>query len=543
MKISLGVIYMVFSTGLAVFTSHRAAAQENERIFNGRISYITGLNIYVKFENTRGIENGDTLYIRKNDTLVPALQVQHHSSISCLCRSVSETNFRVGDNVYARVGQPGAPTAPLPPPVIAEDKDVTENAINKTLQKNSTESGNGQNISGRISLSSYSNLSNSVSDDSHRFRYRFSMQAENISDSKFSAETYITFTHKIDEWERVQENLNNALKVYSLAIDYRITPTARVWFGRKINPKVANIGAVDGLQFQKDWKNFYTGIVVGSRPDHTDYGFNPGLFEYGAYIGHHTPAPNGFAQSSLAVFEQRNKGKTDRRFAYFQHSNALLKNVSFFTSFELDLYRLENGEPTSTLSLTSLYLSLRYRVSRRLSLFGSYDNRKNVIYYETFRNLTDEILQQAARQGFRTRVMYRPLKYLNLGLSAGTRYREGDPRRTNTLRAHATWSRLPAVNASLTLSGNLTQTSYLDGQVYGVRLSKDWLNGKFYSMLYFRQVFFNYVNTASKLNQQIGELDLAYRFNKKLYLSVNFESTFQDKITYNRIYLNLRRNF
>ena len=228
---------------------------------------------------------------------------------------------------------------------------------------------------------------------------------------------------------------------------------------------------------------------------------------------------------------------------YFQHSNTLLKKISVFSSIELDLYKLEKGEPQTTVSLTGLYFSLRYRISRQLSFFTSYDNRKNVIYYETFKSYTDEILQQASRQGFRGRITYRPIKFLNLGADAGTRFREGDPRRTNTFRGYTTYTRVPLINASFIISANLMQTSYLDGQVYGARLTKDLAKGKLFAMLNYRLVNFDYINTSSKLNQHISEIDLAYRFNKKLYLTVNFEATFQEKNTYNRVYFNLRRKF
>jgi hypothetical protein len=62
-------------------------------------------------------------------------------------------------------------------------------------------------------------------------------------------------------------------------------------------------------------------------------------------------------------------------------------------------------------------------------------------------------------------------------------------------------------------------------------------------MLNYRWVNFDYINTASQLTQPISEIDLTYRFNKKLYFSVNFEATFQKEDTYNRVYLNLQRKF
>lgn len=517
-------------------------AQETDIVLEGIISYITGNNIYVKFENTLGIENNDTLFYPSNGTLIPALIVQHHSSISCLCNPLENMSLKVADTIMAKIRIENETPDLETSTGDKVEQDVNVLALNKTKLEDADKE-NSEKINGRFSVSSYSNFSNTKADDMHRFRYTFSMDAENISDSKFSAETYISFSHKLNQWDEVKENLNNALKIYSLALKYDFNSTTSLWAGRKINPKLANVSAIDGLQFQKEWKHFFAGVAAGMRPDYQDYGFNPNLFEYGVYIGQNQKVENGFVQTSLAFFEQRNQSNIDRRFAYFQHTNSFLKNVNVFSSFEIDLYKLENGLPSNTISLTGIYLSVRYRISRRMSVFGSYDNRKNVIYYETFKNYTDAVLQQASRQGLRFRMNYRPINYLNLSINAGTRFMKDDPRKTNTLNGNATYSSVPGIKASLSLSANLMQTSYLDGQVYGLRLSKDIIPGKIYGTLNYRWVQFDYVTSNSQLKQNIGELDFSYRFNKKLYLSVNLESTFQKSENYNRVYLNLRWKF
>ncbi|MBT3383084.1 MAG: hypothetical protein HN410_05135 [Prolixibacteraceae bacterium] len=535
--IKLLIQMVVFSLGL-VF---QVSGQE-PKIIEGAVSYISGQSIYVKFESTQGIENGDTLFMLKNEILTPALIVEHRSSISCLCKAVGENTFKVADQIVGK--QKGAKNREVTKTQTEEqvEQDVNEQAL-VSLEKGTEKPSAAQNVAGRISLSSYSNFSNSTGDDVHRFRYTVSMKALNISDSKLSAETYISFSHKLNQWDLVQEDLSNALKIYSLALKYDFNESATLWAGRKINPKIANVGAVDGLQFQKQFNNFFAGAVVGSRPDFQNYGYNIDLLEYGAYVGQSQKVENGFVQTSLAFFEQRNSSNIDRRFTYFQHSNSFIKNVNIFSSFELDLYKLENGVAQNTVSLTSLYFSIRYRVSRRLSLFASFDTRKNVIYYETFKNYADEVLQLASRQGLRFRVNYRPINYLNIGINAGTRSRKEDPRPTKTLNSNVTYTRLPWINASLALSSNLMQTSYLDGQVYGARLSKDIVPGKLYSQFHYRFVNFNYVSSASNLKQNIGEVNFSYQFNKKLYLSVNLEATFQENENYNRVYLNLRRKF
>lgn len=519
---------------IAVFN---VSGQGTPVFIEGSVSYITGQNIYVKFPSTEGIENGDTLFIRTDEKIIPALLVQHHSSISCLCTAIGENTFKVSDVVFSKKHK-----VDLPKIEVAQQEEIPDKDVNEQVLTTQNKVVKNQKFSGRLRLSSYSNFSNSGK-NTHRFRYTFSGIASQISESKISAETYISFTHKLNQWDVVQENLNNALKIYNLALRYDMNETATLWVGRKINPRIANVGAVDGLQFEYGFKKMFAGIVAGSRPDYQDYGYNFKLFEYGAYFGQSQKVKNGFVQSSLAFFEQRNAGKVDRRFVYFQHTNSAIKNLNIFSSFEIDLYKLENEQPQNTLSLTSLYLSANYRVSRRLSLFGSYDNRKNVIYYETFRNYADEILQQASRQGIRFRVNYRPVNYLIFGASAGTRFRKDDPRQTNTINGFATWSKVPQLNAALNLSANLMQTSYLDGQIYGARLSKDIIPGKINSMVHYRWVKFNYVNSTTELIQNIGEVDFSYYFNKKLYLSVNFEATFQENEIFNRLYFSLRKKF
>jgi hypothetical protein len=515
--------------------------QDDNIIIEGSVSYITGQSIYVKFLSTQGIENGDTLFIHQENKMIPILIVTHHSSISCLCNYTGDIKLKLSDQIFAKIRKIEN-TAETKIEASNPEQDINEQVLKSAIKTNKTKEIK-QDIGGSLSLSSYSNLYNNASKNSHRFRYTLSFNADHISNSKLSFESYISFSHKLKEWDVVKGDIFSALKIYSLALNYTFTDKLQMWFGRKINPNIANIGAIDGIQIQYSFGNFYTGIAGGSRPDFSNYSFNSALFEVGGYLGHNFKTAIGTSQSSLAFFEQQNHGNTDRRFLYFQHNNNLLKNLNIFSSVELDLFKLENGLPKSNLNLTGIYLSLRYRLSSKASVFASYDARKNVIYYETFKSYADLIVQNATRQGLRFRINYRPINYLNIGADAGSRFQQNDSRRNITLNGYATYSQLPFIKASLNLSTNLMQTSYLNGEVYGVRLTKDFFNGKFNADANYRLVNFRYVNSESKLLQNIGELNLSWQCNKKLFLSVNFEATFEKNENYNRIYFNIRKKF
>jgi hypothetical protein len=282
---------------------------------------------------------------------------------------------------------------------------------------------------------------------------------------------------------------------------------------------------------------------VGSNPDYTDYSFNANLLEYGAYLSHEAKNTNGNIVNSFAFFEQTNHGNTDRRFAYFQHDNSLAKNINLFASCELDLFALKDGAPVNSVSLTSLYLSLRYRMSKQLSAYFSYDARKNVIYYETFKNYLDQLLIDATRQGYQLRINYRPTKTITSGITGGYRFQQKDPKPMFNVNGFLTFSEVPVINASVYLTTNWLQTSYVDGRIYGIQIYRDLVPGKLSSGVYYRLVDNQYSNTTSNSIQHMAELELSWRFNKKLSFSANYDGTFEKSNQYHSIYLNLIQRF
>ncbi len=181
---------------------------------------------------------------------------------------------------------------------------------------------------GSISVNSYSDFSNTEVPDSQRFRYTLSLNAPNIGGSRFSFESYISFRHKSGEWQEVKNDIFSALKIYNLALRYDLNKSTRFSFGRRINPRISSIGAMDGIQFEKSVKNFKIGILAGSRPDYQNYGFNPTISVWRLSCIQYRECGK-FTESSVAYVEQTNNFKTDRRFLYFQHSNNLIKNLDF----------------------------------------------------------------------------------------------------------------------------------------------------------------------------------------------------------------------
>ena len=513
----------------------------------GTVTFISTQNVYVKFQSTEGIFAGDTLFMIQDVNLIPVLIVKDLSSISCVCTSISSRKLVVNDKISTRqkAVQPEKTTElvakPVTQPLIAKADTVTT--------KKELPAASKQNISGRISVSSYSNFSN-VSASSQRMRYNFSLNAQNLGGSRLSAETYISFVHKINNWGEIKNNIFNGLKIYSLALNYTFEKNNNIWFGRRINPRLSNVGAVDGVQYETKFKTFTAGIFAGTRPDYMNYGFNANLFQYGGYFGHdYSNKKGGSMQTSVAFVEQTNNGNTDRRFAYLQHSNALLTNLYFFGSIEFDLYNKVVNSQDSSLTqnnkpnLSNLYVSVRYRVAKQLSLSLSYSARQNIIYYETYKTIVEQLLEASTMKGYMFQVNFHPGNKISVGANAGYRFSKSDPRPSKNLYSYITYSNVPWLKASFTVSATIMETGYVNGSIYSAGFSRDLVPGKLYGGINYRYVKYKFQSTDMPLAQNMGEMDLTWRMSKKLSGSVNYEGTFEKGRNYNLIYVNLTRRF
>ena len=532
---------------LFVFLSLASYSQTTPEILNGKVSFITTQNVYVKFDNTEGIRVGDTLYVPQDTKLIPALVVNSLSSISCVGTPLTKDKFILTTQIIAKKREVKRPAEKIPRdsrnPLSPNDEAI--HAAFKQTTKTTKE-----RFDGRLAVSSYTNVSNSYT-SSERLRYNLTMNAEHIGNSDLSAETYISFSHllsfpaKTTDWR----GLNNALKIYSLALKYDLSKTSSISLGRKIYNNLSNIGAVDGLEYENTGKNFTYGAVAGSRPDYLDYSFNPKLLQFGAFVSHNTHNDNGIMQTSFAVFDQLNNFKTDRRFVYFQHTNSLLKNVDLFSSFEFDLYKVKDSIPMNMFDLTSAYISIRVKPWSNFSTSLSYDARKNIYYYETFpQNKIDSTLDKETRQGFRFNFMYRPFKYLIWGGNAGYNLKSATTGESMNANSFLSYTQLP-FNTYGTLSATILKTPYLQSMtVYGISLNRDFSQGKINAQIEYRMGKFIYTNNPTMpTNQNIGAMSLFWRVAKKTALSVNFEGTLETnngvKNNYASIYFNISQRF
>jgi len=506
-------------------------AQNTDSMLKGSVSFISSQNIYVQFVNTSGIQIGDTLFVMNANTFEPALLVTNLSSISCIGYALNKKILTLNNSLFARR------RIEIPLEVNVEKSkealSVNDLALNTKKQNDSTITDKAS-FNGRLSVSSYSNFSSnplSISTPNYRLKYNLSLNANHIANTGLSFENYMSYTHTLNNPAEQYKDF----RVYNLALNYEFDKKTSVSLGRKINVNTANIGAVDGLQFEKTFNKLTVGALVGTRPNDVNYSFDPTLFQYGAFVSHQTTKKNGLMQSSVAFFNQTNNSKTDRRYAYIQHSNSLLKNVDFFGSAEIDLYAIENNVPINDFDLTSIYLSLNYRPFQNLSMAMSFDARRNVYYFETYKSRIDSLLEKEMRQGLRFRFNYRPFKFLSWGGTAGYRLNTPTSHESMYATSYLTVPKIPWVDASLTLTGTALQTTNLFGYIVGGAISKDFIDGNLNAEIEYRKDLI--------FAQDIANLSFSWRLSKKIMLSADFETTLDNSHLTERVFINLTKRF
>lgn len=395
------------------------------------------------------------------------------------------------------------------------------------------------NIDGRFSISSFANYSEGFSNrNSLRLKPRLSFDAHHIANSKLSLTGYINADYR--QYQNDDQYTNSKyLRVYNLAFLYDINKSTSLTVGRKINPKISNLGVIDGIQIDKSWNKISSGLVLGSRPDFNDFRLNLNLFETGVYFGFRKNSH----QSIIAIMQQMNRKSIDRRSLYFTHFNRILDNFRYYFNTDIDLYKKIDGVSKSTFRLTGLYLSITYKPFKTLSLTTSYNSRKNIIYYATFKTYAEQLYDDATRKGLKMRINWKPMRYIYFGANTGYRLKTDDDRSSYNYSLYMGHSNIPKLHMLTRLTLSKITSNYLDGNIFDIYISKSLLKNYLTLSSNFKYIDYYYLNTDTSMIQRQISSDISWQTKNKLYFTLSYIGNFEGSFNYNQIYIIVGQRF
>lgn len=156
----------------------------------------------------------------------------------------------------------------------------------------------------------------------------------------------------------------------------------RVTAGRQLSPALASVSIFDGVQCEYRERRWSLGAFSGTQPDPLDLGYSSAVREHGGYVEWRNAAEARrrwtFTTGLIGSYEE---GEISREFSYLQGAFDGPR-LSLWLTEEVDLNRgwkseMENG----SVSLTSTFVSVRFKANEVLYLRTGYDNRRNVRLY------------------------------------------------------------------------------------------------------------------------------------------------------------------
>lgn len=351
-----------------------------------------------------------------------------------------------------------------------------------------------------------------------------------------------TYGYRADNWKN-SGNIWNNLRVYDFFFSYQPTTSSNLQLGRIRNQNLYSLSTFDGVLFDYTFSKFTLGTFVGSHPDWQNMGVNIKLLQYGAFLLREDSLGQVTITNNLSIANQTNSGKTDRRFLYFLHRTRLT-DFSFVLSSEFDLYQVELNKAKSVFKPTSIYASALYRFDKKLSFDLSYDARKTIYYFESFKSTLDSILDSRMRQGVRFGALYQFSRTLVVGLNGGFAKQNDDPRPSFYAGTSVSITEITKLN--FTFIGDFTylQSNFLNGFAYGIKFNKNLLANDLNVGLGLRRVDYLFTqNTTDGIAQNIVNADLRWRMLKSLYLNFVYEFVYEKRVTANRLFVGLSQSF
>lgn len=531
------LIYIVF---FILSFSYSSIGQNTFSWIEGEVTFVTGKYVYVKFDKNIEIEINDSLYLSPQKLNKASLVISKKSSISILCKPIDGIKFHKGQLVYYKhkndipITESISKNSSIDKGEKVSDLNITKDSISQKIKQ--------QKISGRATVGTFSNLPEySSSTGNHRMRYILNFKGENIKQSDLYFDSYLSYNQTYESNFKLIDKPNDRFKLYRFLIGYS-SKSVDVSIGRQIKNKISALGSFDGLFIQKSFKsNLFSGVILGTRPDYNNYGFNKNLFQYGAFLSYYPYYNISSTRGTIAFFEQRNQGVIDRRFIYFQFATTFSKYIRLFTASEIDLYQIINEKATSKPKLTNVYGNLSIKFSRKLNVNIGIDSRKNRIYYETYKDFLETLIERETRQGLRFRARYSPFRKISISAMSNFRY-EGKKINSSYYNTTINYRRIPILKMSSSISVSLVNTDFITSKSIYLRLSKKIykrVNGRFTYKFY----QYNYHSNSIVKNQNRIGFNIDISLKNKIYFNIYFEKTLQKDRNYSRLNLRLSKRF
>ena len=393
------------------------------------IKYISSENVYVNAGRLEGVDVGSKYAVFRRNTKIAELRVIYTADHSSACKIITKTmNLKTGDTVVLLMKASVKKNK-------SRKKIKSRKTVHRTKRPSGKRSEHGARVSGNVSFQWYhiEDLSPShFNFDQPGMRLDFKIKNMFNKDYNFRFKTRSRYNKRARRFSSdiPKEEWRNRIYTVSFSYDNK-NALFNYRIGRIISNRMSGIGYIDGILLQQNLTSHLRyGLFGGTQPEWYYAYYQTSLQKYGAYLNfskgtfqHHR------YEGTVAAAGEYHGSTVSREFVYFQNTY-FSGPLNIYQSAELDLNRKWRKEKSGQdVSLTNLYITSSYRITRNISAGMSYDNRKNYYTYEV-RSVADSLFDDAMRYGLRGNINLRLPMQMNFFANFGLRKRSADKQNT-----------------------------------------------------------------------------------------------------------------
>lgn len=347
-----------------------AIAQDSTAVRTAHITYLTGTTAYIDAGTQDGLREGSQVQVIRREGVVADLVVANVSPRRAACTIVrTSVALAVGDSVRF---------VAAPMPVAEALPSVVEQEPARRVGRQRPFGLRGR-VGARVLVARSADVPGS---DFTQPSFDLMLSGERIAGSAFGVTVDARARRDLRPASSATPGAS-ATRVYQA--NARWTPArsgARVTVGRQFSPALATVSLFDGVAMGIDGARWSGGILGGTQPDATDYGYSSEVREYGAYAQLHNRTGSASVWSlTTGGIGSYARGQIDREFAYLQLSY-VGRRLSTFVAQEVDYNRdWKAGAEATSVSPTSTFASANLRLTDGFALHAGVDNRRNVRLY------------------------------------------------------------------------------------------------------------------------------------------------------------------
>jgi hypothetical protein len=499
-----------------------------KKTIKGTLSYQTVNNAYVKFEQTKSIRIGDTLYNASS----PCLVVQAKSSSSCVCISINSCTLKVGDTIqhhfFDKIIQVQNEPQQTQQDLNSANKIPPKDSVNKTIEPLST---------GILSFSTLAQQT--LFSEANRINLRQVIRFGLTRQFSFFGKPCTINLN--GNYQHYYSNLPSnypvlgRLNVFQASIDQQVNSKLRLSLGRSFQSNgLSTFGIYDALRIQYSKNKWQLETVAGFLPNLGTFGLDFKQQLLGTSIFYAKSTQGKYLQLGFGSYLQLKNGQFDRFTIASQGALQIGKIQGYFAN-DIDL-------SASKVRMNNLFVSAQWMLSRKWQLFISYDARQNIILWNSYsQSLIDDLLDNAIQQGLRLRIQYKA--GINTILSAHVTNRfNKELSQMQLIGLQVRQQKFFWPGAQLTYSSNLA--SYPSWLSFQQTLRYDQQIGTTQFGLYYRSQLFDRKKIESIIfNQSTYGIQFYSPLKKQLRYAINGEFGMQQQQKIIRVYVTVSKKF